>query len=108
MEEMREPMRFTSKKRLYRGSTCSALLAAIFAGCASMGGSSAPAPSAAPSPQAAATPAGPPPDIAECGMVSSGSPTRYVCNGKTYTSFQLSKMRDDYNKAQQAQSQGSK
>ena len=45
---------------------------------------------------------GPPPKIEDCAMTNSGSPTKYVCNGKTYTTFQLQKMRMDYEKQQAA------
>jgi hypothetical protein len=35
----------------------------------------------------------PPPMVQNCGIVSIGSPTKYACNGKTYTSFELLKLR---------------
>ena len=35
----------------------------------------------------------PPPMVQNCGIVSIGSPTKYACNGKVYTSFDLLKMR---------------
>jgi len=47
-------------------------------------------------------PTGPPPAVADCTLTNSGSPNKYVCNGKTYTSFQLSKMRTDYAAQQQS------
>jgi hypothetical protein len=31
--------------------------------------------------------------VQNCGIVSIGSPTKYACNGKTYTSFELLKLR---------------
>jgi len=33
------------------------------------------------------------PRVQDCAIVSISSPTRYACNGKVYTSFQLAKMR---------------
>jgi hypothetical protein len=38
----------------------------------------------------------PPPDVHECALISSGSPSKYVCNGKTYTTFDLVKLRNQY------------
>jgi hypothetical protein len=35
----------------------------------------------------------PPPLVQNCGIVSISSPTKYACNGKTYTSFELLKLR---------------
>ncbi len=40
------------------------------------------------------------PRVENCGIVSIGSPTKYVCDGKVYTSFQLAKIREGENKAQ--------
>ncbi len=36
---------------------------------------------------------GPPPRVQDCAIVSISSPSRYACNGKTYTSFQLTALR---------------
>jgi hypothetical protein len=36
-----------------------------------------------------------PPNIWDCGLVSSGSPSKYVCGNKVYTTFQLAKIRAD-------------
>jgi hypothetical protein len=47
-------------------------------------------------------PTSPPPKVEECAMINSGSPTNFVCNGKTYTTFDLKKMRDEYAAKQQA------
>jgi len=41
----------------------------------------------------------PPPMVENCGIVSIGSPTKYACNGKVYTSFDLLKMRQDWEKS---------
>jgi len=63
--------------------------------------------STAPSPQAqkpAAAMTGsasktPPPLVQNCGIVSIGSPTKYVCDGKVYTSFELHKLGEDWAKS---------
>jgi hypothetical protein len=56
------------------------------AGCASMQPSGRP-------PQQVADADRPPQMVQDCGIVSIGSPTKYACNGKTYTSFDLLKLR---------------
>jgi hypothetical protein len=43
--------------------------------------------------QVAASADRPPPMVQDCGIVSVGSPTKYACNGKIYTSFDLLKLR---------------
>jgi hypothetical protein len=35
----------------------------------------------------------PPPMVQDCGIVAITSPTKYACNGKVYTSFDLLKLR---------------
>ncbi len=40
----------------------------------------------------------PPPQVQNCGIVSIGSPSKYACNGKVYTSFDLLKLRQDWEK----------
>ena len=40
----------------------------------------------------------PPPMVQDCGIVGIGSPTKYACNGKVYTSFDLLKLRLDWEK----------
>jgi hypothetical protein len=72
------------------------IASALFAlsGCAWMqhpGGS-------APSQQMAAEEV-PPPMVQDCGIVSSSSPTKYACNGKVYTSFELLKLRQAWEKS---------
>lgn len=42
--------------------------------------------------------ANPPPRVQDCGIVGIGSPTKYACNGKVYTSFELAKLRLDWEK----------
>jgi hypothetical protein len=38
------------------------------------------------------------PRVQDCVIMNVSSPTKYVCNGKTYTSFQLAKLRMDEDK----------
>jgi hypothetical protein len=40
----------------------------------------------------------PPPRVQDCTLIQSSSPTRYVCNGKVYTTFDLNRMRMAYEK----------
>ena len=35
------------------------------------------------------------PLVQNCGVIQAGTPSRFVCNGKVYTSFQLAKLRED-------------
>ena len=66
----------------------SIVLAVALAGCASQ-----PIRAARVSePQAAATPI---PYVQHCGVLNTGTPSKFVCNGKVYTSFQLAKIRED-------------
>ena len=37
----------------------------------------------------------PVPRVQDCAVVQTGSPSRFACNGKVYTSFQLAKLRED-------------
>jgi hypothetical protein len=98
-------MAFKGKENFLRMSIAGGIVAMALAGCSTMQsltggkGGGFPPPGA---PMANGKPAGPPPAVADCGMISSGSPTKYVCNGKTYTSFQLAKMRQDYEAQQQS------
>jgi hypothetical protein len=46
-----------------------------------------------------ASAAAPPPSVQNCGIVNIGSPSNYACNGKVYTSFQLTKLREDWEKS---------
>jgi hypothetical protein len=41
-------------------------------------------------------PTGPPPKVEDCAVISVGSPMKYECNGKQYTSFELNRMRTNY------------
>lgn len=37
----------------------------------------------------------PVPRVQDCAVLQVGSPSRFACNGKIYTSFQLAKLRED-------------
>jgi hypothetical protein len=49
-------------------------------------------------------PPGAPPLVQDCGIVTISSPTRYACNGKVYTSFDLEKKRLAWETAQNTES----
>jgi hypothetical protein len=66
----------------------SAAMMASTAGCATI--QSTVSPAWTPSQTAGTTQA---PRVEDCAIVSISSPTRYACNGKVYTSFQLAKLR---------------
>jgi len=38
--------------------------------------------------------AGPGPRVEDCALIQQATPTKYVCNGKTYTSVQLTEIRN--------------
>jgi hypothetical protein len=44
----------------------------------------------------------PPPMVWDCAMTSAASPGKFICNCKQYTSFDLYRMRKDYEKQQAA------
>jgi hypothetical protein len=74
-----------------RGALALAMLA--MAGCATRSeSSSSSGANTAAAPQAAATPV---PYVENCAETNCGSPSKFVCNGKSYTSFQLAKIRED-------------
>jgi hypothetical protein len=50
-------------------------------------------------------PAGAPPLVQNCGIVTISSPTRYVCGGKVYTSFELERNRLKWETAQNTETQ---
>jgi hypothetical protein len=39
--------------------------------------------------------ANPLPIVQNCGIVAIGSPTKYACDGKVYTSFELARLREN-------------
>jgi hypothetical protein len=81
---MKRTKRFSS----WRLMLVSAAMMASTAGCATI--QSTVSPAWTPSQTAGTTQA---PRVEDCAIVSISSPTRYACNGKVYTSFQLAKLR---------------
>ena len=75
------------------GAAGLALLAGSLAGCTSILPQSGWGP----------TPPGAPPLVQNCGIVGISSPTRYACNGKVYTTFDLEKQRLAWETAQNTQ-----
>ena len=71
----------------------SAVMIVSVAGCATGQNTGTPAGTA--SQTAAAKPI---PRIEDCAIVGISSPSKFVCNGKVYTSFQLAKLRMDAEK----------
>jgi hypothetical protein len=67
-------------------------LAPLVAGCA------ASTQSADPSTSKAVASAEPVPKVQDCGIVTISTPCKYICNGKTYTTYQLTKLRMDEEK----------
>ena len=68
-------------------------IAGALAGCSSLQGTVTPSWTPA---QTAGTTAVP--RVEDCAIVAISSPSKYACNGKVYTSFQLAKMRMDEEK----------
>ena len=81
---MRRTKRFCS----WRLMLASAVMIASTAGCASI--QSTVTPAWTPSQTAGTTQI---PRVEDCAIVAISSPSRYACNGKVYTSFQLAKLR---------------
>jgi hypothetical protein len=72
-------MNLRTNNRFLQVSICAvALAAATLSGCSS---------------NPLADPPSKAPNVADCAIVSIGSPTKYACNGKTYTSFALTDLR---------------
>lgn len=55
-----------------------------------------------PSAQSASAKPAAPPNILDCGIVSIGSPSKYACHGKVYTSRQITQMRADWSDSQKS------
>ncbi|MGC1677549.1 MAG: hypothetical protein WA740_08450 [Candidatus Binataceae bacterium] len=53
--------------------------------------------------QSASAKPAPPPNILDCGIVSIGSPSKYACDGKVYTSRQITQMRADWSDSQKSE-----
>lgn len=79
-------MRASSKRVSTVPVILSAPLALWLSACGAMGMSAAPTGSNS---AAAATPR-----VQDCGIVSISSPSKFVCNGKVYTSFELAKLQN--------------
>ncbi len=77
-----------TRARLARLTTI--MLAALACGCAAM--SPAPPAQSGANAQAAAKPI---PRVEDCAVLNTGTPSRFACNGKVYTSYQLAKLRED-------------
>jgi hypothetical protein len=79
------------RKRNWRSqlAVAASLMALGAVGCASMGSD--------PASQRAAN--AEPPRVQDCGIVAITSPSKYACNGKVYTSFELAKLRLEWEKA---------
>jgi hypothetical protein len=75
------------------------LAAAVFTagGCSSIQPSLLPGASP-PARQAAAGSNQPPPRVQDCWVLNNASPREFACRGKVYTSFQLAKLREDWEK----------
>ncbi|HKN00292.1 MAG TPA: hypothetical protein VJX23_07220 [Candidatus Binataceae bacterium] len=89
------------KSQFLRASLAGGIIAAALTGCSTSGGGSFPPSNATAA--ASGKPLAPPPDVNDCVLISTGSPSKYVCYGKTYTTFELAKLRADYAAQQQSQ-----
>ena len=81
-------MRRTKRVCSWRLMLVSAVMIASTAGCATI--QSTVTPAWTPSQTAGTTKV---PRVEDCAIVAISSPTKYACNGKVYTSFQLAKLR---------------
>lgn len=70
-------------------------------GCA---GTSRTWPTTQPAAPAVASSGTPVPRVQDCIAINTGTPSKYVCGGKTYTSHELRKMREEAAKAASASS----
>ncbi len=69
-----------------------ASLAMLVAGCATSANAAGPLYSQ-PKQEQVAQKHDPPPKVENCGIVAVGSPMKFACDGKVYTSFQLAHLR---------------
>jgi len=74
------------------GSAIVVTALAALAGCAGIASGSTPSQTPGGTSQVAALPV---PRVQDCGVLQTGTPSRFVCGGKVYTSFQLAKLRED-------------
>ena len=75
--------------RVVQAAVVGAAMAALGAGCANVAMPTVVTPATGSTAQAEQ------PHVWDCGLVSTGSPSRYVCGGKVYTAVQLAKLRLD-------------
>jgi predicted phosphoribosyltransferase len=76
----------TGRIRPWGLASIAALVTLMLAGCGSL---------AIQNPIASTSTAQSIPRVQDCAVLSTGSPSRFACNGKVYTSFQLAKLRED-------------
>jgi hypothetical protein len=76
----------------HRGAIAACALAIALSGCA---GTTLMWPSSQPAAPVQAAGDKPIPKVQNCININSGTPSKYVCNGKTYTSHELRKLRED-------------
>ena len=86
----RESMKRESAKELFRTGLLAVAVTVAAAGCASI--TSTVTPAWSPGQTAGTTTV---PRVEDCAIVAISSPSKYECNGKVYTSFQLAKLRMD-------------
>jgi hypothetical protein len=88
-------MKVTNRFRMARIGLAVAVVAA--AGCTAMqpltGSGGEPA-----TPTQTSKATAPPPRVQDCAIVNITSPNQFYCKGKVYTSFQLTKLREDWAK----------
>ena len=82
-----------TRASLKAGLSATALAAAMTALCAGCAGVSMPTMLSPATTAESGTP-----HVQKCGVVSISSPSKYVCDGKVYTTFQLAKLRADETK----------
>jgi hypothetical protein len=85
-----------AQRKFYRPAFAACALALAISGCAGSALMWPASPPAAPAPTAGDKPI---PTVQNCININSGTPSKYVCNGKTYTSHELRKLREDAAKA---------
>lgn len=86
-------MKRTKSSCSWRLMLASAVMTASVAGCAAIHSTVTPAWTPGQTAGTARVPR-----VEDCAIVGISSPTKYACNGKVYTSFQLAKLRTDEEK----------
>ncbi len=80
------------QRKFYRRAIAACALAIAISGCA---GSSLTWPTTQPAAPMQTAGDKPVPRVQDCININSGTPSKYVCHGKTYTSHELRKARED-------------